>query len=37
MNFKYIAILLIAMIGLVSCDKTVGECYDPDTGEQYSC
>ena len=37
MKFKYIAILLIAMIGLVFCDKTVGECYDPDTGEQYSC
>jgi hypothetical protein len=35
MKFKYIAILLIAMIGLASC--TEGECEDPDTGEVYAC
>lgn len=32
---KYILVLLIAMVSLISC--TEGECEDPTTGEVYAC
>lgn len=35
MKLKLILVLLMLMTTLIAC--TVGECDDPDTGEQYSC
>lgn len=35
MKLKYILVLLMAMVSIISC--TEGECEDPTTGEVYAC